>query len=57
MNGAEPRGGVMGNRGGGVKRTDARGRMKETRHGTKHFTTWRPARGARSPARRAKKPG
>ncbi|MDX6767970.1 MAG: hypothetical protein SF051_00445 [Elusimicrobiota bacterium] len=27
---------------------DRRGRVKETRHGTRHFTTWRPARPGRA---------
>lgn len=33
----------MGNRGGGVMRKDRRGRLKETRHGTAHMLSWRPA--------------
>lgn len=47
----------MGNKGGGGVRPDKRGRMKAARHGTKRFITWRPARDARSPARRARTPG
>ncbi len=37
----------MGNRGGGAVRADQKGRMKEARHGTKHFMTWHPARPVR----------
>ncbi len=47
----------MGNRGGGAVRANKRGQMKDTRHGTKRFITWKPARAARPSARRAKTPG
>ena len=33
---------------------DALGRMKETRHGTRHFTSWKPSEPARTETRRAK---
>lgn len=36
------------------KRKDKRGRLKETRHGTRHFTSWRPEAPERALTRRAK---
>jgi hypothetical protein len=38
----------------GVVRSDRLGRMKETRHGTRHFTTWRPAAPERETTARRK---
>lgn len=44
----------MGSVDKGVARLDRRGRLKEARHGTRHFTTWRPAELERALVRRGK---